>query len=78
MLSLHYAELPVNCRNDALPDERSQTQRLVVTSPLWYNGDVRRYSMSDVALTQLLPLVGFFALWYVLMRFILPRLGVST
>lgn len=34
--------------------------------------------MSDVALTQLLPLIGFFVLWYVLMRFALPRLGVST
>jgi F0F1-type ATP synthase membrane subunit b/b' len=34
--------------------------------------------MSDVALTQLLPLIGFFILWYVLMRFVLPRLGVST
>jgi len=34
--------------------------------------------MSDVALTQLLPLVGFFVVWYVLMRFVLPRMGVST
>ena len=34
--------------------------------------------MSDVTLTQLLPLVGFFVLWYVLMRFVLPRFGVST
>jgi hypothetical protein len=34
--------------------------------------------MSDVLLTQLLPLIGFFVLWFVLMRFILPRLGVST
>jgi F0F1-type ATP synthase membrane subunit b/b' len=34
--------------------------------------------MSDVSLTQLLPLIGLFVLWYVLMRFVLPRLGVST
>jgi len=34
--------------------------------------------VSDVTLTQLLPLVGFFVLWYVLMRFVLPRFGVST
>jgi hypothetical protein len=34
--------------------------------------------MSDTSLTQLLLVVGFFALWFVLMRFILPRMGVST
>jgi len=34
--------------------------------------------VSGVTLTQLLPLVGFFVLWYVLMRFVLPRFGVST
>jgi F0F1-type ATP synthase membrane subunit b/b' len=34
--------------------------------------------MSDAALAQLLALIGFFVLWYVLMRFVLPRLGVST
>jgi hypothetical protein len=27
---------------------------------------------------QLLPLIGLFALWFVVMRFVLPRLGVST
>jgi hypothetical protein len=27
---------------------------------------------------QLLPLIGFLVLWFVLMRFVLPRLGVST
>jgi len=32
----------------------------------------------DVTLTQLLPLIAFFVLWFVLMRFVLPRLGVST
>jgi len=34
--------------------------------------------MPDVSLTQLLPLIGFFAMWYALMRFVLPRLGVPT
>jgi hypothetical protein len=34
--------------------------------------------MSEASITQLLPLVGFFAVWFVLMRFILPRMGVST
>jgi F0F1-type ATP synthase membrane subunit b/b' len=34
--------------------------------------------VSDVTLTQVLPLVGFVVLWFVLMRFVLPRLGVST
>lgn len=27
---------------------------------------------------QLLLFVGFLALWFVVMRFVLPRLGVST
>jgi hypothetical protein len=34
--------------------------------------------MSDGSITQLVPLAGFFALWFVLMRFVLPRLGFST
>jgi hypothetical protein len=35
--------------------------------------------MSDASITQLLIAVfGFFAVWFVLMRFILPRLGFST
>ena len=34
--------------------------------------------MSDASITQLLAAVGFLALWFVLMRFILPRMGVST
>jgi hypothetical protein len=35
--------------------------------------------VSDTSITQLLlALSGFFALWLVLMRFILPRLGFST
>ena len=29
-------------------------------------------------MAQLLPLIGFLVLWFVLMRFVLPRLGVST
>jgi hypothetical protein len=34
--------------------------------------------MSEASITQLLPLVGFFVVWFILMRFILPRMGVST
>ena len=34
--------------------------------------------MSESTITQLLPLVGFFVLWYIVMRFVLPRLGIST
>jgi hypothetical protein len=34
--------------------------------------------MSSDSLSQLLPLVGFFLIWVVLMRWVLPRLGVST
>ena len=29
-------------------------------------------------MAQLLPLIGFLVLWFVVMRFVLPRLGVST
>ena len=34
--------------------------------------------MSNESITQLLPLIGFFLAWLVLMRWVLPRLGVST
>jgi hypothetical protein len=34
--------------------------------------------MSDASITQLLAVVVFLAVWFVLMRFILPRMGVST
>jgi hypothetical protein len=33
--------------------------------------------MSDSSISLLLPLAGL-ALWFVLMRFVLPRLGFST
>jgi hypothetical protein len=34
--------------------------------------------MSVDHISQLLPLIGFFLAWLVLMRWVLPRLGVST
>ena len=34
--------------------------------------------MSNEYITQLLPLIGFVLAWLVLMRWLLPRLGVST
>jgi hypothetical protein len=34
--------------------------------------------MSNESIAQLLPLIGFFLVWLVLMRWVLPRLGVST
>jgi hypothetical protein len=34
--------------------------------------------LAESPIYQLLFLVAFFILWFVLMRFILPRLGVST
>ena len=34
--------------------------------------------MPEGPVYQLLPLIVFFVLWIVLMRFVLPRLGVST
>jgi len=34
--------------------------------------------MSTDSLTQLLPLAAVFVAWLVLMRWVLPRLGVST
>jgi hypothetical protein len=34
--------------------------------------------LAESPIYQLLFLVVFFVLWFILMRFILPRLGVST
>ena len=34
--------------------------------------------MSEGSIYQLIFLILFFVLWIVLMRFVLPRLGVST
>jgi hypothetical protein len=50
--------------------------RLAAGYPATYN-ERRRYLMTDDTIARLL-VFGAFIAWFVLMRFVLPRMGVST